>query len=598
MQSFLRPKWKSILSVLAVIFTFNALFAQHSISSLPNPKTSDKNAFVSNPDSILSSSTVQEINNIARAVEKRSGTEYTVVVVNDFEGHDAFEFALEVFNTWGVGKKKTNNGLLLFIAKERRDFRFVSGYGLEGIFPDLYVRRLGDKYLVPNFRAEDYDAGVLEVSKAIEAALLADDVQGELERMSESRLAEERAESERRTAKVKPFVSVHNENFLFALFVILIYTGLYFWLERTGDKWKRERHKKRKQGCIGGFIYIILSIPVAGITLLFLMLFFAFFSINEDKIFQESGIPYLLALCGSYVLLFKIFEIREYIKEFFLDEENEQKALHKFQRTAIIPYIFSPLMLFSFLFLLLRIKSTRVRFVPPDDSGNWERQNKDFVALKIFERYLSAGQLKEESLGTKFYEVWINKLTKEWRVFSWNGKNSHTYCPSCGFKTYKLRTSIIAREATYTMTGLLEFCNQCAFCQHTEKFGGKIIPKKKIFISSNDDSPISRGWSADDSSERRRKSASTDSSTSRSSSAGNSSNSQGKASNGGSSSGGSSSNGGGSFGGNSGSSTGGSSSAGNSSKGQSKSSNGGNSSGGSSGNGGGSSGGGGAGGKW
>lgn len=479
MQSFLTPMWKPILPLLAVVFTFNTVLAQYSISSLPHPKTSDKNAFVSNPDGILSSSTVQEINDIALAVEQRSGTEYAVVIVNDFEGYDVFEFALEVFNSWGIGKKEANSGLLLFIAKDRREYRFVSGYGLEGIFPDVYVHRIGEKYLVPNFRADDYDAGVLEASKVVEQALLADDVQAELERMM---------------PEARPFVSVRNENFLFALFVILLYTGLYFWLDRSGEKWKGELKKEKNKGCSGWYIYVILSIPAAGFTLLFLMLCFAFFFNDMEQLFQASGIPYLLALCGSYVLLFKIFEVRGHIKKSFLDEENKQHALNKFQRAAIIPYIFSPLMLFSFFAFLRKVKKTKIRFLPPDDSGNWERQNRDFVALKTFKSYLSAGQLKEEALETKFHEVWINKLTKERKILSWEDKTTHSVCPSCGFKTYKLRSSTILKQATYSSTGLRKLFNQCAFCKHTEELGTETIPKKTRSSSSGGSSGGS-GWS-------------------------------------------------------------------------------------------------------
>ncbi|MFD2967431.1 TPM domain-containing protein [Sphingobacterium bambusae] len=476
---FRRDIRRYLLLLTPLLWMCSPALGQYTVSSLPHPMEHDKNAYVSNPDGILSAGTLEQINTISRAIEERSGSEYAVVVINDFEGLDIFEFALSVFKTWGIGKNGADNGLLLVVAKDRREYRFVSGYGLEGIFPDVYVHRMGEKYLVPNFRNGDYDAGVLEVSRAVEQALLADDVQAELERMM---------------PEARPYMSFRNENFLFALSVIALYAILYFWLDRSGGKWKGALKYEKKQGCTGWFAYVLLSIPAAGFTLLFLMLFFAVFLNDMERLFQASGIPYLLALCGSYVLLFKIYEIRGQIKKSFLDEENKLKALQQFQRAAIVPYLFSPLMLFSFFALLRKYRKTAVRFAAPDDSGNWERQNRDVVDLKTFKSYLSAGQLKEESLETKFYEVWINKLTKERRVLSWDGKSTHAVCPSCGFKTYKLRDSKTLKAATYSSTGLRKLFNRCAFCKHNEDLGTETIPKKTRSSSSSGGSS-GGGWS-------------------------------------------------------------------------------------------------------
>ncbi|WDF68419.1 TPM domain-containing protein [Sphingobacterium oryzagri] len=469
MQSSPTFRWKPFLPLLVLFFTFHVALAQYAVSSLPNPKTNDKHAYISNPDGIVSAGTVDEINALCRNIAARSGTEYAVVLVNDFEGEDIFEFALDVFNTWGIGKEGANNGLLLFIAKDRRAYRFVSGYGLEGIFPDVYLHRIGEKYLVPNFREGNYDAGVLAASKAIEQALLAPDVQNELARMM---------------PEARPYVSVRNENFLFALSVIALYAGLYFWLHTASKKYKGTVKPKKGNGCTGWLVYLVLSVIASGFTLLFLMLFFAFFFQDMERLFQTSGIPYFLALCGSYMLLFKIYEIRGAIKRSYLDEENRLTALKRFQRDTLIPYVFTPLMLISFLQFRQRWSRSQARFAPPDASGNWRRMNRDEVALQEFKQQLNTGQLKEEYLSTKFYEVWINTVTAEKRVLGWDEKNTHTACPSCGFKTYKLRDSKVLKAATYSSTGLRKVFNKCANCKQQENLGTETIPKKTRSTSS------------------------------------------------------------------------------------------------------------------
>lgn len=157
---------KQILNLIIVLLgLLEYSFAQYNIHSLPHPKSRGQEYFVSNPDHIISSDIELYLNNISQSIDSLSGAEYAIILVDDYEGEDDFEFALALFNSWGVGKKESNNGLLLFIAKDKRQFRFISGYGMERIFPDAYLKRIGEKYLVPNFRDNNFDKGVTEASE-------------------------------------------------------------------------------------------------------------------------------------------------------------------------------------------------------------------------------------------------------------------------------------------------------------------------------------------------------------------------------------------------------------------------------------------------
>jgi uncharacterized protein len=134
--------WRHISLLFLGVFFISSGFGQrlYTIGTLPSPKEAGQDFYVSNPDDILSSATVEQLNRFSTGIDKVSGAEYAIVVVNDFEGYDVFEFALKLFNTWGIGKQEQNNGLLLFIAKDRREYRFISGYGMEAIFPDVYLK--------------------------------------------------------------------------------------------------------------------------------------------------------------------------------------------------------------------------------------------------------------------------------------------------------------------------------------------------------------------------------------------------------------------------------------------------------------------------
>lgn len=86
--------------------------------------------------------------------------EIAVVTVNSLDGDDVATYANELFREWGIGKKETNNGLLLLVAPNERELRIEVGYGLEGVVPDITAGQIIDDIITPAFKLGDYDGGV------------------------------------------------------------------------------------------------------------------------------------------------------------------------------------------------------------------------------------------------------------------------------------------------------------------------------------------------------------------------------------------------------------------------------------------------------
>ena len=131
----------------------------------------DRTRYVSNPDQILSASTVSSIDNILYALEQRTGIETLVVAVKEIEGGDCFEFALQLGKQNGVGKKQTDNGLVILLVTEERCIQFVTGYGLEGILPDAICKRIQNRFMNTPFSQGDWDNGMLAGIQAIDSYL-------------------------------------------------------------------------------------------------------------------------------------------------------------------------------------------------------------------------------------------------------------------------------------------------------------------------------------------------------------------------------------------------------------------------------------------
>jgi uncharacterized protein len=73
------------------------------------------------------------------AVERATGAQFAVVLVDSLEDEPIEEVANRLYREWGVGKKGNNEGLLLLLAIKDRKQRAEVGYGLEGSIPDGFA---------------------------------------------------------------------------------------------------------------------------------------------------------------------------------------------------------------------------------------------------------------------------------------------------------------------------------------------------------------------------------------------------------------------------------------------------------------------------
>ena len=108
---------------------------------------------------VMSSEAVARADALAAEVERKTGAQMAVVIVNSLGGDPAEDYANTLARRWGIGKKDNRGVLLLLAVQDRRD-RIEVGYGLEPILPDGKVGgilRLMRSYL----QQRNYDAAVL-----------------------------------------------------------------------------------------------------------------------------------------------------------------------------------------------------------------------------------------------------------------------------------------------------------------------------------------------------------------------------------------------------------------------------------------------------
>lgn len=137
---------------------------------VPNVQIESRYRFTSNPDGILDALAVAQIDSICYDLRHRGIAQTAVVALKEIDSDDVFEFAYELFSSWGVGRK-SNSGIGILLVEQVREIRFITGYGIEGVLPDAICKRIQTEYMLPHFRRGDYSQGMVAGLEAIRSVL-------------------------------------------------------------------------------------------------------------------------------------------------------------------------------------------------------------------------------------------------------------------------------------------------------------------------------------------------------------------------------------------------------------------------------------------
>ncbi len=127
----------------------------------------DYSAFVNDYAGVLDSQWQSKIEELITKVESDTGAEIAVAIIDSLQGLTIEEYAVELFEKWGIGKAREDNGVLLLIAIQERKLRIEVGYGLEGAITDIEAGNIINNSITPYFKQGDYNTGVYEGVAAI-----------------------------------------------------------------------------------------------------------------------------------------------------------------------------------------------------------------------------------------------------------------------------------------------------------------------------------------------------------------------------------------------------------------------------------------------
>lgn len=94
------------------------------------------------------------------AFEKKKGAQVAVLMLQTTQPESIEQYAVRVEETWKLGRKGVDDGVLLVIAKDDRKLKIETGYGIEGVLPDAIAKRIIDNDIVPRFKQGDFYGGI------------------------------------------------------------------------------------------------------------------------------------------------------------------------------------------------------------------------------------------------------------------------------------------------------------------------------------------------------------------------------------------------------------------------------------------------------
>lgn len=105
------------------------------------------------------------------ALKKEKGSEIAVLIVPSTRPEEIEQYSIRVVDTWKLGRKGIDDGVLLLVALNDRRVRIEVGRGLEGDIPDVKAFRVIDELIVPQFKRGDVAGGVTAGARALEGLI-------------------------------------------------------------------------------------------------------------------------------------------------------------------------------------------------------------------------------------------------------------------------------------------------------------------------------------------------------------------------------------------------------------------------------------------
>jgi uncharacterized protein len=162
-------RYLKIVPLVGLFFFLVCTSLQAQALKFPNPEGP-----VNDYAQVISPQYEAQMSQLAQALWDQTGTSVVVATFRDLGGESPQIFANKLYESWGIGTKGEDKGVLILLALKERRVRIETGYGSEGILPDAKVGEILDQYVVPLLRLDRYGEGLLNGMVAVSQVVAQD----------------------------------------------------------------------------------------------------------------------------------------------------------------------------------------------------------------------------------------------------------------------------------------------------------------------------------------------------------------------------------------------------------------------------------------
>ncbi|MCJ8146098.1 TPM domain-containing protein [Acinetobacter sp. A3.8] len=169
------------------------------------------NAPIIDQSNVLSSAENAQLTQKIQNIYQQGKAQVGIVIVPSTGQEDIFQYGMRVADEWKLGSAERDNGLLIVVALNDRRIQILTGYGLEGVLPDIITHRIIQNQIKPQFQQQQYAQGL-------------NDALGEIDRIlsQDPEVAQQAAEElKQRQAEAHQQQQAQQNTFGFSLFILV-----------------------------------------------------------------------------------------------------------------------------------------------------------------------------------------------------------------------------------------------------------------------------------------------------------------------------------------------------------------------------------------
>lgn len=426
---------------------------------------------VSDPDNLIGAKATRKINRLLISLERDTGAQVAVIAVESIGDADVFSFAQALFDRWGIGDKKRDDGLLVLLVRDQRTIRMHTGYGLEGSLPDVVCKRIEHDYMVPAFKEGGYGDGLLAGLNAV-VSILGDPASAQA--LTDPRPAENS------WGVFKLVASIVGGAALFVAFLYNIVAGTFSIKDAremgipVSMRWR-----------IIPWLLILAGAPVLIVAVIDFIRPTSPIFVSCIALYSYFMLVAISQAWRQHRAVHRMFKKDEYFKSYSLI--NSQQSFW-FWIALLFPVPFLPHYIF------LRYRKALFRTYPRRCTQCKTPMRR--LSEQEDDDYLSKAQQMEEVLRSADHDIWRCGECDATISVTYPGEElRYGKCPVCKTLAYYEESSKTLIEPTRTRRGKGETVYACEFCGHneTETFS---IAKLSDHNSSSNSSSASRSSSS------------------------------------------------------------------------------------------------------